>query len=246
MTALRWAVKVHKWIALIIGIQIFLWILGGFIMSYLPIEEVRGEHKVAQWTVEPFDPANIVSLETALASTGASAVKEAELGHMLGRPVWRITVSDDADKKRLITIDGRTGNVLSPIDETLAAEIAKADYIGPGQYIGVEYVADPPTEYPHPGAAWVARFDDRDNTTLYINPDSAQVKSRRSSTWRVFDFFWKLHVMDYDDGEDFNHPLLIGAALLGLFVAISGLIMLFIKMRRSFRVWRSSKASNQP
>jgi len=215
-------------------------------MSYLPIEEVRGEHKVAKWTIDPYDPGKIISLEAAVNNAGLDGVSKAELGHVLGRPVWRISVKGEGDHGHTITIDGRTGRSISPISEDLAAEIAKADYIGPGDYIGIEFVADPPTEYPHPGSAWVARFDDRDKTTLYINPDSAKVKSRRSSTWRVFDFFWKLHVMDYDDGEDFNHPLLISAALLGLFVAVSGLIMLFVKMRRSFLLWRQSRKSTKP
>ncbi len=243
MKTLKWAVRVHKWIALIIGIQVFIWILGGFVMSFLPIEEVRGEHKVAEWTIAPFDPARILSLEQAAEKAEISKVKSAELGTLLGGPVWRLS-PDARDGGQSITIDARTGQVLSPINAALAQKIAEGDYIGAGQFIGVELVDDPPTEYPHPGAAWVARFDDKDKTTLYIHPHEASVKSRRSQTWRVFDFFWKLHVMDYDDGEDFNHPLLIGASILGLFVAISGLIMLLIKMRRSFLVWRRTRLSD--
>ena len=231
---LKWTVRIHKWIALIIGIQILLWILGGFVFSVLEIEKVRGEHKAAEWTIQPFDPANIVPLQSAAENAGITAIKEAELGTMMGRPVWRISVagSDHGGHDHVMTLDGRTGRVLSPISEALATQIAKADYIGKGEFVSIEFIEDPPDEYPHPGAAWVAQFDDRDKTTLYINPDSAEVKSRRSQTWRVFDFFWKLHVMDYDDGESFNHPLLISAAFIALFVALSGLVLLFIKMRR--------------
>lgn len=243
MKVLKWTVRIHKWIALIIGIQILLWILGGFIFSVLDIEKVRGEHKVAEWTVQPFDPAKIISLEAATEKAGIATIKEANLGTMLGRPVWRVSVagSDHSEHDHIMTLDGRTGRVLSPINEALATQIAKADYIGSGEFQTITLVDDPPTEYPHPGAAWVASFDDKDKTTLYINPDSAEVKSRRSQTWRVFDFFWKLHVMDYDDGESFNHPLLVTAAAIAMFVAISGLILLFIKMRRSFLVWWNSR-----
>jgi len=234
MKILRWTIRIHKWIALLIGIQILAWVLGGLVFSILPIEEVRGEHKAAEWTVQPFDPANIISLEAATEQAGIETIKEAELGTMMGRPVWRVLVMGPTAEapNEVITLDGRTGAALSPIDEALATQIAKADYIGKGAFETIELVLDPPTEYPHPGAAWVAKFDDRDNTTLYISPQSAEVKSRRSTTWRVFDFFWKLHVMDYDDGESFNHPLLIIAALIALIVVLSGFTLLFIRIRR--------------
>ena len=238
---LRKVLKLHKWIALIIGVQILAWVMGGLVFSVLDIEKVRGEHKVADVIVQPFDPGKIIPLNSAAISAGIDSVKEAQLGTMLGGPVWRITVAgpDSNAHNHIITLDGRTGKVLSPINETLAMQIAKADYIGKGEFIGVALVDDPPTEYSHPGAAWVASFDDRDKTTLYINPDSAEVKSRRSQTWRVFDFFWKLHVMDYDDGENFNHPLLIGAAFTALILVISGFILLFIRFRH---IIRSSRA----
>ena len=41
---LRWSIQLHKWIALIVGIQVLGWVLGGLIMTALPIEKVRGEH----------------------------------------------------------------------------------------------------------------------------------------------------------------------------------------------------------
>ena len=45
--------------------------------------------------------------------------------------------------------------------------------------------------------------------------------------------------MDYDDGEDFNHPLLVTAAGAGLFVALSGLVLLVFRLRRTFRQVRA-------
>jgi hypothetical protein len=57
----------------------------------------------------------------------------------------------------------------------------------------------------------------------------------------MFDFFWRLHVMDYDDGADFNHPLLIISAGLGLIVSVSGLTILVFRMRRSYGQWQSTR-----
>tara|TARA_R110002051_G_C8757399_1_gene501143 strand:+ start:1150 stop:1551 length:402 start_codon:yes stop_codon:yes gene_type:complete len=127
---------------------------------------------------------------------------------------------------------------MSPINEELARQIAEADYSKDAPIKSATLMSDPPTEYGRPGPVWQIRFDDAGDTTLYIDPKRADVLARRSSTWRFYDFFWKLHVMDYDDGENFNHPLLITAAGAAIFVAISGMILLVIKMRRSWLMWR--------
>ena len=36
--------KWHKWLALVIGVQVFLWTASGLFMSFVPIETVRSEH----------------------------------------------------------------------------------------------------------------------------------------------------------------------------------------------------------
>lgn len=247
MKILRWALRLHKWIALIIGLQIFIWVGTGLYFSIFPIEEIRGNYKKTEWSVQPFDPAKIVSLELAVRNAGAKDVKSAKLGHMMGRPVWRLSVSSaspaNTDDVKTITVDGRSGQVLSPITEALAAQIAKADYSGPGKFQSVTYLEISPQEASAGGdPRWAARFDDSENTILYINPDSAEVASSRSTKWRIFDFFWKLHIMDYDDGENFNHPLLIVAAITALIVVLLGFVLLFIRMRRLWLMRRSKRS----
>ena len=237
MKVLRWAVKIHKWVALIIGLQIVLWIAGGVVMSVIPIEKVRGEHKIAEHHMEAIAPESMIDLKVALKNMGFVTVKEASLGTVLGRPVWRITVPSG----KVLTLNGMDGKPISPISKDMAEKIARADYSGKGQIEIVEWVEKPPPEYGAGTPVWVARFDDIDNTTLYVNPDLAQVKGRRSTTWRFYDFFWKLHIMDYDDGDNFNNNLLRVASFLGIFVALSGMVLLFIKMRRSFLMWRSRR-----
>ncbi len=240
MKILRLTLKLHKWIALIIGIQILIWIVGGLIFSVLDIEKVRGEHKIAEQPHIPLTPESIIDLKEALKANKIVKIKHASLGRVVGRPVWRIMDTSGQH----ITLDGMSGAKISPIDMALAWDIAEADYAGPGELDSVAFVKNPPGEYPHEGAAWVAKFDDKDKTTLYINPDSAEVKSRRSRTWRVFDFFWKLHIMDYDDGENFNHPLLVGASLVALTVALSGFTILFFRMRHLLRMRRARRDKN--
>ena len=240
MTVQKWIVRVHKWIALIVGLQIVLWIAGGFVMSAIPIEVARGEHKIAQHAVEAFDVEELLSLGDVTTAAKVSVVKSAVLGEMLGQPVWRIVGHDG----NLTIVDARGGAILSPITETTAKAIAERDYNGAAAFQSIAYIESPPTEYNKSGPVWCVQFDDHDKTTIYVDPSTGEVTARRSQTWRLFDFFWKLHVMDYDDSAGFNHPLLITAAGMAMFVAISGFILLIIKMRRSPVQWRNNK--NKP
>ena len=240
MAVLRWAVRIHKWVALIVGLQIVLWVAGGVVMSVIPIEQVRGEHKIATQTAKSVSPADIITLQNAAQAAQINQVAEASTGTVLGEPVWHLKSPDGIS----FTVDARTGAVLSPASELLATQIAQADYSGSATLSDVTLLTDPPSEYGRPGPVWQVVFADRDNTTLYVDPGRAEVRARRSSTWRFYDFFWKLHIMDYDDGDDFNHPLLITAAGAAMFVALSGFILLIIKMRRSLLAWSRQRKSS--
>lgn len=241
MTFLKWLVRIHKWIALIVGLQIVLWISGGVVMSVIPIEIVRGEHKIAEHNVQSVAIGNVLPLADAAKTLGATTITSASLGEMLGEPVWRIEMKDSA----VAIVDARSGEVLSPVGEERAKKIAERDYNGSGNFNSIALIETPPSEYNKPGPVWRASFDDRDKTTIYVDPLKGEVTARRSETWRFYDFFWKLHIMDYDDGADFNNPLLITAAGTAIFVALSGFILLIIKMRRSLIVWSKSRKNSQ-
>ena len=54
--------QTHQGLGLLVGIQVFLWISGGFVMSALPLAKVRGEDRIAARAPIPVDPAeNLVS-----------------------------------------------------------------------------------------------------------------------------------------------------------------------------------------
>ena len=40
--------KLHKWLAVFVGVQVLLWMITGALMSFLNIEEVRSEHVVSR------------------------------------------------------------------------------------------------------------------------------------------------------------------------------------------------------
>jgi len=236
MFVLRTAVRLHKWLAILIGLQVFLWLLGGLVMSALPIERVRGEHKIADHSLPVYETQALLSLSQAAQSAGLTSVNHASLSTLLDEPVWQI----QSGQVRTV-VSARDGEIRSPITEDLARQIADHDFLPEADILSVERLDNPPSEYSRGGPVWQVAFDDPGDTRIYIDPQTGEIRARRSSTWRLFDFFWRLHVMDYDDGADFNHPLLIGAALLGVMFALAGLIILFFRIRRSLMLFRGAR-----
>jgi hypothetical protein len=40
--------KLHKWLAILVGIQVLLWMTTGALVSFLDLEEVRSEHVISR------------------------------------------------------------------------------------------------------------------------------------------------------------------------------------------------------
>ncbi len=50
----KYARKVHKWLGYLLAIQIFFWLLGGLVMSAIPLEKVHGKHLAKRSLSNPF------------------------------------------------------------------------------------------------------------------------------------------------------------------------------------------------
>ncbi len=56
--------------------------------------------------------------------------------------------------------------------------------------------------------------------------------TRRHELWRVFDFVWMLHIMDYDTRENVNNPLLRVFTWAAALMALSGAWLLLFSFPR--------------
>lgn len=224
----RFFVTVHKWIGLAVGIQVVLWMLSGLVMAVLPIETVRGEHNIAEQPPVPLDSLGpLAPLDAAIAAAGGNAVS-ATLTTVAGDPVYEIKKADGTNA----LADARSGSVISPISEALARRIAEADFAPDFTAASATLITDGGGDYRGRLPAWRITFDDPDNTRIYVAANDGRVSARRSDTWRLYDFFWMLHIMDYSDRENFNSPWMIALAAGGLAVALSGIMLLWWSVLR--------------
>jgi hypothetical protein len=79
----------------------------------------------------------------------------------------------------------------------------------------------------HEGRLWRVDTDDTQDTTVYLSAQTGEVLYHRNKTWRLFDVFWMLHIMDYTGRKNFNNPLVVTAAIGGLWLALTGIWLPF-------------------
>ena len=140
---LRWTIRVHKWIALIVGIQIILWVAGGVVMTVLSIESVRGEHNIAVPAPFAIQPANLISPQSAIDVLEVDeGVLEVRLQTWQDQPVYNVFRLDGSSS----LVDARTGERITPISEETAVAVALSDYAGDPQIEVVEFFAEPTWE----------------------------------------------------------------------------------------------------
>jgi hypothetical protein len=221
MTMGFWA-KIHKWLALLMALQILFWFASGLFFAWFPIERVRSEHAKAEQVAPPV-PLDQASAGLArLRGAGLTGAESLEVRQLLGRPVALLRSGEGAPR----LYDLADARPLSPIPMNLAVQIAEADHAGDLRASRVRRVTEETTEYRGALPAWRVDFEDGEGRAIYVAADTGQVTARRSTLWRTYDFLWGLHIMDWRGHEDFNSWLLIVATLLGLVVIGSGIVIL--------------------
>ncbi len=231
--------KIHKWAGLTIGIQVLLWLAGGFVMSWFDIEAVRGEHLVHH----PNDV--VVSNETynfkavdKFVTDSKRPIKFVFADGLNGEPVFKISYMDGGNE----ILHPLTAASLSPVPKAYVERVATALYAGSGKIIAAKLKDKTGVEYRGPLPIWQVDFSDDENTSLYFNPDTGKMMAVRSDLWRFYDFMWMLHIMDYETRDDFNHPLLYLFALAALLFSLSGFVLVYFRFtKRDFKWIRTKK-----
>ena len=132
----------------------------------------------------------------------------------------------NSSRGTVIKLDPETARAIALADQAPGAQVASVHPV----------VSDPPSEYRGlPLPAWRVVMDDREGTSVYVDRAAGRVRARRNHAWRRHDFFWMLHTMDYRGRDDFNHPLLVVAAALGMLSSLSGLLLWSLRIRRRMR-----------
>jgi len=219
------ASRTHKWLAIIIGAQLLLWFTSGALMSFLPIDRVHGDHLVDRKAVTVLPLGIPLAPPSAIVAATNAPVEAITYRMWLGRPVAEVTTG-----KGTRLFDPSTGAALPAPTAREAEAVARSAWRSSARPAArVERIERASPEYRGPLPAWRVAFTDPDSTRVFITADTGRIAAVRTGTWRLYDFFWGLHIMDWTNHENFNTPWLLAFAIGGLALWLGGAVLLYMR-----------------
>ena len=230
--------KFHKWLMLFLGVQFMIWTISGAYMVILNIDYIHGDTLVVSHQ-KPIE-FNQINYSLATLIKKYPDAKNIELSLLINQPVYRFKVN-----KQSLMLDANNGQLLSPLNESVAVATAQHYYSGAGKVKSVQLITEnPPFELSRRGLpAWRIDFVDFANPSLYISAQTGILVTKRHQFWRIFDLMFSLHVMDYED-EDPSNLLLLFFSLFSLISVLAGLLLTYFRFFKSSTV--SSSSVNTP
>ena len=222
--------KIHRYLGLFVGVQLLLWTAGGLFFSLNPIAKVRGETEEPEsppleFGAPPSSPAP--ALSDLLVDHPQAEIRTVLLRPHLDGAIYEITILEDGEPHWALA-DVSSGELRAIVDRDEAVAIARRAYSPDSPIEDVTLVTDAGSgsEYrERPLPAFRVTFDDPLGTRLYVSVERGLVTARRNDRWRLFDFLWMLHIMDYQNRDNFNTLLLQAVSALGLVTVLSGFIL---------------------
>lgn len=233
------AYKLHKWLGLFVGLQLLIWLGTGVYMVVVDIDFIHGDPLVRNMQTAITPPAKS-QLSLATLKSRYPGATRIGLRAVMGETLYTVETPD-----RRFLLDPRSGQVISPLGENTAKEIANYHFNGDAAVIrSLLITANPPMEIQSRRLPlWRIDFDDRFSTSFYIDPYTGALVTRRHQYWRVFDVMWMLHIMDYRERADAHSPLLITAELAAMVLTITGLWLLYYRLGRRNRIRKTPSES---
>tara|TARA_R100001129_G_scaffold37437_1_gene25182 strand:- start:139 stop:855 length:717 start_codon:yes stop_codon:yes gene_type:complete len=229
MNPRKWRVW-HRWLSLIVGLQLVVWSISGAYMVYFDLSFIHGNHLVKE-------------LEQPIAK------------NTLNSPIsWVLEQNPEATSVRLIqqwidgslqpvySVESKAGTQLLMAESLEPIELDRMDigYIARQHYTGdentkaqVSFIEDKAPGELNPALllVWRVDFNDMAGATLYFSAATGELVTKRHDFWRMFDFFWMLHIMDYQDRVDIETWWLKAFSIANGLFLISGIALLYFHYR---------------
>lgn len=200
-----------------IGIQFLLWTLGGFYFSWTNIDEIHGDH------MRKFPEQTEIQISKISALDSTLNVKTVSTRNIEG--VTYLWVNND------VLYNIQTGKERGLITEDEAVSVAIANLSDEFSFESAELLEGVGAHHEYreqPLPAWRLVFDGPENITAYVSAKDGSFQRVRHNSWRIFDFLWMTHTMDYEGRDDINNTLLRIFSVLGLLTVGSGFLLFFI------------------
>lgn len=221
--------SLHKWLALFVGLQLLVWAVTGFYMVAIDLDFIHGDPLVRNLRTPIDRSMAVVPVSELTGRYPQITLVSLHSLPVLNSPVYELTAAG-----RRVLVDAANGQQLSPLSDGMIRQLARSYYAGSGQLSAVLLLEhEVPMEVRGRAAPlWRVDFDDWLQTTLYLQPDTGALVTRRHRLWRLYDFLWMLHIMDYGERETATGVVPRVVTLLATVTVLSGVWLLY------FSFWR--------
>ena len=207
--------KTHKYLSILISIQLLLWTISGIYFAFNQIELVRGEqYRLPQ----------VFSVDLSKVNLVLDSVNSIQVARRFGEEI--LIVRKEAGIEYL----NLEGVALEKLSKTQATSIVSAaTSLTP---LAVEEIIDP-----EPGSEYrgrnlplfkvITQDQENDEINVYVDAISGQVVAIRSEQWRLWDLMWGLHIMDWETRDEINNWLLKLFSVLALISSLTGVFIFY-------------------
>ncbi|WP_422351517.1 PepSY domain-containing protein [Flagellimonas sp.] len=215
----KWIRKSHRYLGIFLGIQFLFWTISGLYFSWTNIDEIHGDHfKNMEYQPKAFS--DLIAPSELIVKEG---IRSIEIRDINGEPYYWI------NKKQLVNAVDGTGK--PSISEEEALYVA-GNYMKEGLEISnVSLIETTGKHHEYREKllpAYVITYKTDENLKAYVSAIDGKFQTVRHRNWRIFDFLWMTHTMDYEGRDNFNTTVLRAFSVLGLITVLSGFMLWYI------------------
>ncbi|WP_076411488.1 NADH:ubiquinone reductase (Na(+)-transporting) subunit F [Shewanella sp. UCD-KL12] len=215
----------HKWLSLLVGLQLLIWIGTGLFFNVMDHEKAKGTKYLIKQDKVDVSLSQLIEPQKVLNSFPLAV--SLEQVNLLAKPYYLLTHTKGLYKhfkNEYTLVDAKTGKQVV-IKQALANAIALSSYSGPGEITSTVKLLPPHEDrLKEKNPLWRVNFDDAINTSVYIDAGSGRLIGHANDDKRIIDLVFMLHFMDYAQERSFNNIQIIIFAIFTLFFALTGFI----------------------
>jgi hypothetical protein len=227
--------KIHRYLGIITGIQFLLWTISGLYFSWTNLDDIHGDTFRLDNKPVYFDSLLPVS------QISIPKIKSIELRDIDNNPFYWINDS--------ILVNAKNGKFKNGISKIEAVQIANRNVIPSLKIDKVELLKNVSNkdEYRNKKTpVYKISYLGNDNVVAYISEADGKFQSIRHDRWRIFDFLWMTHTMDYEGKDNINNLTLRIFSFLGLVTSLSGFLLFFTSNKKIIQYYKNkNRISNQ-
>ena len=222
----------HRWLGLFTSIQLLLWTVSGLFFTVPDITDVRGEqYRDNKNNLEIHSELDdLVSIQSIVADGNNLSEKDFNITLRKRAQSWVYQVQSGNRKTQIY--NAFTGDLLNSISEKEATWIVRnKTSMNP---VEAELINEAKTGSEYRGRDLPLqriKVEEPKSGVVYIDPVTGDIMAIRTTLWRVWDFLWSLHIMDYRERDDFSHWLIRIFAALSVMTVISGIVLWIISSK---------------